>query len=439
MYAIETKKRKFDRILDSIQDHSASQSNSGHAPRKNNSSTISLVANEPSATAAKKLRLSSGTEPSKNNSTTSLASQKTANYLPTSREAFLDRLETFGPITKWHIASNEVINAAAWARRGWRCVGTDTVFCGACEERLLVKVDKDDGQNTSPPPKDGDVEEGRIAKGKGEDEDEDEDNDYVMASEIHTGIVAKYQELIASAHKESCPWRRRGCIDSIQRIEGLLNAPSAISALQARYDGLVAGVHGLEDIPEVSISIEESERYATMYEFLLRKISRMDAKHDKNAYLLAVCGWQRAAEQGNDVIECRHCFRHLGLWLYRGNEPAMEKLDAIDSHLEYCPWRSSESQATEIYMNGTKAMVPGWFLVAQAVERQKINSLANTTREDRASGEVPSLPQEGSGTGNAEVGEKARETRMKDLLRRVKELKKPFNVKALLKRNKKPA
>jgi hypothetical protein len=429
MYAIETKKRKFDRILESIQDHSASQSNSSLAPLNSNNSTISLVANDDTTITVKKLRLSSGTSSSKNNSTTSLASQKTANYLPTSREAFLDRLETFGPITKWHIASNEVISAVAWAKRGWRCVATDTVSCGACAERLLVKLDKDDETTTCPPPQASEAEETLST--------EVEDGDYMMASEVHAGVVAKYQELIITAHNGSCPWRRRGCIDSIQRIEGLLNAPTALSMLQARYRGIIANVPG-SDIPEVSINTEESEKYAPIFQSLLSKISSMDfTGPDKNAYFLAIYGWQLALEHGSDVIECRHCFRRLGLWLYRGEEPAMEKLDPIDSHLEYCPWRSPEAQATEIYVKGTKIMAPGWVLVAQAVERQKGLSDSDTPRSAGTTARPQSLSQDAVGVGTAEIGEKERETKMKDLLRRVRELKKPFNVKALLQRNKK--
>jgi DNA-directed RNA polymerase subunit RPC12/RpoP len=430
MYAIETKKRKFDRILESIQDHSASQSNSSPAPRNSNNSTISLVANDDTATTVKKVRLSSGTSSSKNNSATSLAGPKTANFLPTSREAFLDRLGTFGPITKWHIASNEAISAAAWAKRGWRCVATDTVSCGACGERLLVKLDKDDGTVTSLSPPGSEAEE---APSTGV-----EDGDYMTASEIHAGVVAKYRELITTAHDENCPWRRRGCIDSIQRIEGLLNAPTALSMLRARYGGIIANVPG-PDIPEVSIDAVEPDKYATIFQSLLSKISSMNFKEpEKNAYLLAVCGWQSALEHGNDVIECQHCFRRLGLWLYRGEEPAMERLDPIDSHLEYCPWRSSEAQATEIYVGGTKIMAPGWVLVAQAVERQKGASDTDTSRSAGTTARAQGLPQDAGGVGTTEIGEKERETKMKDLLRRVRELKKPFNVKALLQRNKKP-
>jgi hypothetical protein len=258
-----------------------------------------------------------------------------------------------------------------------------------------------------------------------------------MESEIHAGIVAKYRELITSAHNENCPWRRRGCIDSIQRIEGLLNAPTTISGLQARYEGIIVRVLG-SDIPSVCVSIEELEEFATVFQALLAKISSMGfAEPNKDAYLLAVCGWQTSTEQGSDVVECHHCFRRLGLWLYRGNEPAIEKLDAIDSHLDYCPWRSPEAQATEISTRGRKVMVPGWVLVAQAVQRQKASSIGGSLGATAAATESPGLAEDAIGTITTESGEKERDTRVKELLRRVKELKKPFNVKALLKRNKK--
>lgn len=217
-----------------------------------------------------------------------------------------------------------------------------------------------------------------------------------------------------------------------------MNAPTAISTLQTRYDGIVASVPST-DIADVCISSEESEKYATVLQSLLNKISNMNLlEPNKDAYLLAICGWQITAERGSDVVECRYCFRRLGLWLYRGDERAMEKLDAVDSHLEYCPWRSAEAQATEIYIKGTKVMVPGWVLVAQAAERQKVGSSAETPRDVGVVAEAPSPLQDAVGIAAAEGGEKERETKMRDLLRRVKELKKPFNVKALLKRNKKP-
>ena len=82
-------------------------------------------------------------------------------------------------------------------------------------------------------------------------------------------------------------------------------------------------------------------------------------------------------------------------------------------------------------------MVPGWVLVAQAVQRQKASSIGGPLGATAAATESSSLAEDAIGAITTESGEKGRDTRVKELLRRVKELKKPFNVKALLKRNKK--
>jgi hypothetical protein len=156
-----------------------------------------------------------------------------------------------------------------------------------------------------------------------------------------------------------------------------------------------------------------------------------------DALRLAVCGWERKSE---DIVECRHCFRSLGLWLYRGEQPAMESLDAVDNHLEYCPWRSAEAQDTEVAIGQHKPnedsvpklqRVAGWALVYQAVVRDNIKkkgSRLGTSSSASASGAV-------SGTNsNESLTSAQREKKMRDLLRRIKEIKKPFNVRSLLKR-----
>lgn len=310
---------------------------------------------------------------------------------------------------------------------------TDTVSCPSCGERLLVKIEDDiDGiPSTSP----AQIDEASMSL------EESEDDAYMAAEEVHAGMVAKYQEMITSAHSEGCPWRHRGCIESIQRIEGLLNAPTTLAMVQTRYESMVSAAPA-PDIPKTHIETGDGI-YAAIMPSLFGKIRSLDPKPDESAYLLAICGWQRAIDGGSDVIECRHCFRHLGLWLYRGQEPTMEKLDAVESHLDYCPWRSPEAQATEIDLQGKKIMVPGWFLVAQTVERQKVKP-TNATSTTSAPGECSSPLPHGSAPYmddpvNAEIGEKQRDKKIKDLLRKVKELKKPFNVKALLKKNKKPS
>ncbi len=128
---------------------------------------------------------------------------KTANYLPSSREAFLERLETFGPITRWHVPSTEEISAAAWAKRGWWCIDTDLVACKACNEELLVQL--------------GQVEEDAATEAAEQDEEGEGDDLDTAAMLRHRLLVEKYRDMIITSHAQSCPWRNRGCDESIQR------------------------------------------------------------------------------------------------------------------------------------------------------------------------------------------------------------------------------
>ena len=117
----------------------------------------------------------------------------------------------------------------------------------------------------------------------------------------------------------------------------------------------------------------------------------------------------------------------------------MEILDAVDSHLEYCPWKSAEAQATETIVghrstsddsSPEKVRVPGWILVYQAIAR--------SNNKKRSTGSSTSAAASEAGvttTGSSEsLTPEQREKKMSDLFRRIKEIKKPFNVKALLKR-----
>ena len=396
MYAIETKKRKFDRLLDSM----SRSPTTLHAQNRNAStSTLSLKPADAASATAKKAKTTAASDL---RSASSTSGNSTASFLPSDRQAFLTRLETFGPVTKWHIPSNEEMNATTWAKRGWQCVGTDMVACAFCKEQLLVKIEEEPLED---PP--GSVLE--------------DDSGFDLAMEIHAGIVAKYKELVVNAHQDQCPWRRRGCDDSIQRINGLLNISTALSSLQERYESLTDTLDGL-GTPHVHLEGAD-DMELTDFTF-----SENAPRLQYDALLLAICGWQKGSVgRGDDVIECRHCFRSLGLWLYRGDEPAMEKLDAVESHLEYCPWRSPDAQDTQIESCGQKERIPGWALVMRQIAKRVLRSKSELKVGPTA---VLEIQQE------VEV-EAEREKKMAALLRRVKELKKPFNVKALLKKSKK--
>jgi hypothetical protein len=299
------------------------------------------------------------------------------------------------------------------------------VACGSCKERLyvdlsvdneLLKAKKQDGEAVN-----------------GEEAAKDEEDDFAISSEVYDNIVQRYRDMIVTAHAEGCLWRKRGCDASIQRIEGLLNTHLALSGLRSRYDSLMSHpeeIPRVEPLPSTTwIDPEELDQFQ----------SNTGETPDIHALILAICGWERKSD---DVIECRHCFRSLGLWLYRGEAPAIGKLDAVDNHLEYCPWRLAGAQDTEIQIAHSssstgevlsqKERVPGWVLVYLAIAKN------NRQRRPKRSASVTASEPASSKTSDESTTSQQREKKMKDLLKRIKEIKKPFNVRGLLKRKDKP-
>ena len=431
-YAIETKKRKWDRLLESFNDRSPSRPST--AAPQNTSSTSLIPTFEEEL--AKKRRLEALSPPSlaKTASNVSLISH----YLPSNRAAFLERLETFRSVTKWHIPSTESINAAEWAKRGWICVDTDTVACGICGERLYINIDLED--NTDRENEDQDSSEADISHLL---ETDDIDS---TADEVYESIVKKFAEMIITAHAEGCQWKGRGCDISIQRIEGLLNTTSVITNLRNRYDGLISNPQGTPTTQLLSKRGEDAEKEIRRFQF------DETTRPEVNTLRLAICGWHPKSE---DVFECRNCFRSLGLWLYRGDQPTMEKLDAIESHLEYCPWRSPTAQQTEIPIppRHDDEVIPtqpetqqmaGWQLVCHAMKLDNAKRRRRTLQDDGSSRPVTAVSSGDHPQSNAEqpaadavaLSPEQREKKMKALLERIKSVKKPFNVSKLLKKKK---
>lgn len=333
-------------------------------------------------------------------------------YLPSSRAAFLERLKTYRHVTKWHIPSTSLVNAAEWAKRGWICSDVDTVSCGACSEKLAIDLSIQKSSGTSDEQQDD-----------GSQEQEDRDN---LAIEFQEALVKRYQQMITSSHASACPWRKRGCDMSIQRIEGLLTTSTAISAMRLRYESIADSV---DDCPTVS----DLPAYDVLLAPRMGDYDGLDLSPSQPDVLkLALCGWQYKED---DVVECKYCFRSLGLWLYRGEHPTVEHLDAVESHLEYCPWRSAEAQDTELMVHpeagsnaGKKLQLPGWVLVYHAVKKQTMR------KQGRVDPSVRTSHDSNGESENLQLSPEQRDKKMRDLMRRIKEIKKPFNVKSLLRR-----
>lgn len=301
------------------------------------------------------------------------------------------------------------------------CTDVDTVSCGVCAERVTVdlNIDKAPGKQ-----REDNVEDLENQDPQESASEEDEDD---LAIQVQEALVKRYQEMITTSHAASCSWRKRGCDLSIQRIEGLLTTSTAISSMRARYQSIVDKI---EDYPEVV----DLPAYDALPAPQIKDYTELDlTPFLPDVLKLAVCGWQY---KDDDVVECKHCFRSLGLWLYRGENPTVEHLDAVESHLEYCPWRSAGAQDTELMIHqdgaehgGKKLRLPGWALVHHAIKKQSL-------RKHRRDGQYPiraSLTDD-DGSVREQLSPEQREKKMKDLMRRIKEIKKPFNVKSLLRK-----
>ena len=196
-YALSTTKRKFHRILDSISNSSSTSltSNTQH----DNASSTTLT-----QSSAKKARLIHPTsvftspvtqtkvqQPMKSVLRQTSTGKKKPNFTPWDRDDFLERLKTFRHPYMW-MTKPDKVNEVQWARRGWRCVGKDTVACSACSKELVMILEPD-----------------QPASCNSEDDVVSDEEDWRRNAQ--DDLVEKYASMIVTAHDGSCLWRRRGC------------------------------------------------------------------------------------------------------------------------------------------------------------------------------------------------------------------------------------
>ena len=212
--ALATTKRKFHKLLDSISNASSTSLAANH--ERNNLSTTTLPANltppakKPrferpiSAYVPPSQRLASNPRPATYlptvvrpaSSGSKKEEPKTPNFTPWDRGRFLERLKTYRHVDKW-LGKPDKISEVEWAKRGWSCVGKETVRCvGGCDLEVVIKLEEDT------PPQQAEGEENIIRA-------EEEENEW--REEAQKQLVEKYAEMISSAHDVGCLWRRRGC------------------------------------------------------------------------------------------------------------------------------------------------------------------------------------------------------------------------------------
>lgn len=276
---------------------------------------------------------------------------QTPAYAPWDRAAFLERLRSYS-VDKWS-AKPALVNEVVWAKRGWVCTEKNRVRCTVCMKEMVVKVEVD----------------------------EEVDPDTARA------IVERYGTMIISEHEDSCLWKKRGCDETIYRLQ-LANPTVSRPAFTERYSSLI---RVRNEIPP-SLSHPEIDLCSI-------KHSSEDTDNGpifESAVILALFGWQNEDPGIPSLVTCSACFRRLGLWLFRkkakaddimdedsddGEEEAsVSRLDVIGEHREYCPWINAASQGKE----------EGWKMLLQVLQQNpKPASSALSTYST-----VSSVPQE---------------------------------------------
>lgn len=339
-----------------------------------------------------------------------LSVDKLPPFAPWSHEQFLQRLRTFTDVRSW-TPKPEGITEVTWAKRGWALVNDanvrDTIWCRACKQRLVVKLQKEKGD------------------GGEEMEKEGEETDW-WSEDVEKELVGRYEGLVIDGHEEGCLWREKGCSDDIYRI--WLADPNVWQpALKERYLALMAMGDALPE--KIAFPEADPEDERTRFELdaivkLLQPLLMQPQQKEKEnappaadvnssqetttptqpieasgiattakdqpsinstALALAICGWTGQTTAGVHLAYCKHCFQRCGLWLYSSKSSKTESsgslLDGIDSmtfnpvdlHRQHCPWKNVTSQAESGVFKGLAA----WQVHVQLVKNMRTRVRTN--------------------------------------------------------------
>jgi hypothetical protein len=147
-YAVETKKRKFHRVLESLTKPSTAEP----AAKKTPATPTTARERLPADLSIKKVRLSDKDESDfaaagrsilkarASSKVSSVSSTTRPSFVPWDRERFLERLETFRRVDRWS-PKPTAISEVEWAKRGWICTDVSRVSCvGGCGGSVVVKL-----------------------------------------------------------------------------------------------------------------------------------------------------------------------------------------------------------------------------------------------------------------------------------------------------------
>ncbi|KAI5283206.1 hypothetical protein KEM52_003461 [Ascosphaera acerosa] len=206
-------------------------------------------------------------------------------------------------------------------------------------------------------------------------------------------LAKEYEKQIVEGHSERCPWRLKGCDDTIQHLS-LTRPETAMSALKERYHKLSALGSKLPAPDRIRTPIAESTMQEVIQHLPQRFLhtpadpAKENAQQQGNAarpaatdgdqslqisaFVLALFGWEPDSESASlKVVTCAACFRRLGLWTYASEQDKAKAttatatvddastadasdqnddaatLDAAAEHEDYCPWINKITQSCD--------------------------------------------------------------------------------------------
>lgn len=390
--------------------------------------------------------------------------RKPPNYAPWDRAQFQERLKSYRHVDKW-MGKPEEINEVQWAKRGWSCVGKETVGCaGGCGKEVVITLEssREDKEN---------VNQKTLER---EEVDEDEDD---WREKAQAQLVEKYAEMIATAHDEGCLWRRRGCdgkpillipfdqsrspliglADTIQRLP-LAHQGTATGNLRQRYLSLVAMTSELPPNPSIPEILVFSDIHEQILPLLHPPSTKQQTAADTDpspdltgspsesvssqtlntsALSLALFGWQAEEGHVSGLATCTACFRRLGLWLFKASSDAstsssMDRLDVIGEHRDYCPWINALSQNGAASRRTSLDGLAGWQVLLRAVYASKLHKNYDVEMEpavvpsesDDAASEIGTV----ASVAVAKEDRKDQDEKDKERWAKLKKLKQVFHV-----------
>ncbi|KAL2835245.1 mRNA capping enzyme-domain-containing protein [Aspergillus cavernicola] len=374
-YALETKKRKFHRVLESLTkpsntEPSSNQPSASAATPLPSAKRARLTGRDDSILASVRKDILKIARPTSRSS--SVSSQSRPSFVPWDRERFLERLETFRRVDRWS-PKPSAVNEVEWAKRGWICADVARVTCvGGCGGSVVVKfpdeLDELDGYDSE----------------KIQERKEVPTIHRLPLTNPDTAISnfrTRYSYMLKMADQLPDP-------DSFQVPEGF-TARDIISILPSQ------ALHAHEPRKETTEMQQPDSEINQEHHDVSQHPAQVDPPINEAAFVLAFFGWD-SVDGAKGLAGCGACFRRLGLWMYKPQDrdaTAHDPLDAANEHMEYCPWINRKTQSgTANSSEKTEGLHSGWELLAQALKVKHLRQTRSSTPiTSRAGSEALSL------------------------------------------------